>query len=230
MLSRIVRRFSYNKAELLSSWKAKEAEQLQLASSKLTDFQQKRINLLADAILDMSDVEQQVLWQRYRDANEAGFGLDPAMFSDFYPKLDGLDAQPENLDFFKTMAMSGGFPGGFVESIIEGKTVDLFPAGVALGGGSSSGGAAAEVVEAVEEGPKSYTLYLKDFQAPGKIKIIKEVKGMLNLGLKEAKEVVEGVQGAEPLKLTTFEDEDKANEMKAKLADLGAEIDIKVLS
>ena len=185
--------------------------------------------MLADAILDMTDIEQEVLWQKYRDTNEAGFGLDPAMFSDFYPKLDGLDPSPENLDFFKTMAMSGGFPGGFVESVIEGKTVDLFPAGVALGGGGGSS-AAAEAVEVVEEGPKSYTLYLKAFQAAGKIKIIKEVKGMLNLGLKEAKDVVEGVQGAEPLQLTTFEDEEKAKEMMAKLAGLGAEIEIKVRS
>ena len=119
--------------------------------------------MLADAILDMTDIEQDVLWQKYRDANDAGFGLDPAMFSDFYPKLDGLDPSPENLDFFKTMAMSGGFPGGFVESVIEGKTVDLFPAGVALGGGGGSSAGAAEVAEVVDDGPKSYTLYLKDF-------------------------------------------------------------------
>ena len=119
--------------------------------------------MLADAILDMTDIEQDVLWQKYRDASDAAFGLDPAMFSDFYPKLDGLDPSPENLDFFKTMAMSGGFPGGFVESVIEGKTVDLFPAGVALGGGGGSSAGAAEVAEVVDDGPKSYTLYLKDF-------------------------------------------------------------------
>jgi ribosomal protein L7/L12 len=36
--------------------------------------------------------------------------------------------------------------------------------------------------------PKSYTLFLKAFKAEGKIKVIKEVKGLLNLGLKEAKD------------------------------------------
>jgi ribosomal protein L7/L12 len=69
--------------------------------------------------------------------------------------------------------------------VLSGRTVDLFPSGLSIGG---SGGAQAVVEEVVPEGPKSYTLVLTSFKAEGKIKVIKEVKGMLGLGLKEAKD------------------------------------------
>jgi hypothetical protein len=98
-----------------------------MAASKLTDFQTKRLNILAEAILDLSPLEQEVLWRKYRDTSEEMFGLDPAMFSECYPKVEGAEMTEQHLDFFKHMSMSGGFPGGFVDSIIEGKTADLFP-------------------------------------------------------------------------------------------------------
>ncbi len=43
------------------------------------------------------------MWRKFRDVNEESFGLDPAMFGDCFPKLEGEEMTPEHLDFFKLM-------------------------------------------------------------------------------------------------------------------------------
>lgn len=58
---------------------------------------------------------------------------------------------------------------------------------VAAGGGAADGGAAAE--EKTE-----FDVILKSAGA-GKLKVVKEVKGLLGVGLKEAKELVDGAPG-----------------------------------
>ena len=66
------------------------------------------------------------------------------------------------------------------------------------GGGQAAAPAAggqAEEAPAEEEAPKEKTHYdieLTKFDAAGKIKVIKEIRAMFGLGLKEAKETVEG--------------------------------------
>ena len=69
-----------------------------------------------------------------------------------------------------------------------------------MGGGGGGGGAPAAAAQggeeeaAVEEAPKEKTHYdveLSAFDAKTKIKLIKEVRARLGLGLKEAKETVE---------------------------------------
>ena len=60
------------------------------------------------------------------------------------------------------------------------------------GSGSSGGGEDAKAEEKVEE-KTIFDLKLTGFDAKAKIKVIKEVRGVTNLGLKEAKELVEGV-------------------------------------
>lgn len=56
-----------------------------------------------------------------------------------------------------------------------------------------------------------------------KIKVIKEVRGITNLGLAEAKALVEGV----PAKIKEGVSKDEAEEIKAKLAEVGATVEIK---
>ena len=120
---------------------------MKFASTKLSFFQQKRINVLADAILDMNEAEEECLWQTFRDRNEQAFGVDPALFSDFVPKIEKKEEwpelSPEALNFFKSMATQGQFPGGFVNMIMEGRTVELIPSGMAPVGGKAAGKAAA---------------------------------------------------------------------------------------
>lgn len=77
--------------------------------------------------------------------------------------------------------------------------VDLMPVvavmapGMAVGGvpgtKSSSGGAASAAEEKVEK--TAFDLKLESFDAASKIKIIKEVRSFTDLGLKEAKDLVE---------------------------------------
>ena len=69
-----------------------------------------------------------------------------------------------------------------------------------MGGGGAAGGApaaaeAAEEAAPEEAAPKEKTHYdieLSKFDPAGKIKIIKEIRAIFGLGLKEAKETVEG--------------------------------------
>ena len=56
-----------------------------------------------------------------------------------------------------------------------------------------------------------------------KIAVIKAVRELTGLGLKEAKELVDGV----PASLAEAVDKDKAEEMKAKLEEAGAAVTIK---
>lgn len=56
-----------------------------------------------------------------------------------------------------------------------------------------------------------------------KIKVIKAVREITGLGLKEAKEIVDGA----PKTLKEAVTKDMAEEMKAKLAEVGAEVEVK---
>ena len=79
-------------------------------------------------------------------------------------------------------------------------------------------GAAAAVVEEKTE----FDVIMTDFGAE-KIKVIKKVRGILGLGLAEAKAVVEGV----PAKLKEAVSKEEAEEIKAKMEAVGAKIEIK---
>ena len=56
-----------------------------------------------------------------------------------------------------------------------------------------------------------------------KIKVIKEVRGMLGLGLAEAKALVEGV----PAKIKEAVTKEEAEEIKSKLEAVGAKVELK---
>ena len=101
--------------------------------------------------------------------------------------------------------------------------------GGGMGGGQapSVGGAApagdAEAAPAEEAAPKEkthYDLELTKFDPKSKIKIIKEVRAIFNLGLKEAKETVEGA----PVWLKKEVAKEEADALAEKLTALGAEI------
>ena len=93
------------------------------------------------------------------------------------------------------------------------------PVAVAAMPGAAAPGA--EAAEAAEE----KTEFDVDLTAFGekKINVIKEVRGVTGLGLKEAKELVEGVP--KPVKEGASKDE--AEEIKKKLEEAGATVEIK---
>ena len=87
--------------------------------------------------------------------------------------------------------------------------------GVAPGGG---GGAAPEA--AAEQ--TTFTVVLKD-GGPKKIQVIKEVRAIMNLGLKEAKDLVEGAP--KPVKEGVSKEE--AAKIKKQIEDAGGVVEVK---
>ncbi len=90
-------------------------------------------------------------------------------------------------------------------------------AAVAAGGGA--GGAAAAPVEEQTE----FTVTLKEYPADKKVTVIKVVRELTGLGLKEAKDLVEGVPA---MVKEGVNKADSAN-MRKKLEDAGAKVEIK---
>ena len=86
---------------------------------------------------------------------------------------------------------------------------------VAVAGGGAAGGEAAE--EKTE-----FDVVLAEAGAK-KINVIKEVRGITGLGLKEAKEIVEGA----PKTLKEAVSKEEAEEMKKKLEAAGAKVELK---
>lgn len=81
------------------------------------------------------------------------------------------------------------------------------------------GGAAAEEAEEKTE----FDVELTEFDAKSKVKIIKAVREITGLGLKDAKALVEGA----PSILKEAVSKDASEEIKKKLTDLGAVVTVK---
>lgn len=89
--------------------------------------------------------------------------------------------------------------------------------------GGMSGGAAAPAAEvAPVEEQTEFDVVLKSFGA-NKINVIKAVRALTNLGLKEAKDLVEGA----PASVLTAVSKSAAADAKSKLEAEGAEVDVK---
>lgn len=82
--------------------------------------------------------------------------------------------------------------------------------------------AAAAEAAPVEEAPTSFNVILKDVGAQ-KIQVIKEVRALTGLGLKEAKDLVDGA----PKPVKEGVNEDEAKKVKEVLEGVGATIEIK---
>lgn len=96
--------------------------------------------------------------------------------------------------------------------------VTAAPVGMAAAGGGGGGGAAAAEVEEKTE----FTVILKDSGA-SKINVIKTVREITGLGLKEAKDLVDGAPKAVKENIS----KDEAEAIKKKLEDAGAGVELK---
>jgi large subunit ribosomal protein L7/L12 len=83
---------------------------------------------------------------------------------------------------------------------------------------AAAGPAAGEVAEAKDE----FDVILTSF-GDKKIQVIKEIRGITSLGLKEAKELVEGVPKAIKEAVT----KDEAAEIQKKIEDAGGQVEVK---
>ncbi|KDD76823.1 hypothetical protein H632_c94p0, partial [Helicosporidium sp. ATCC 50920] len=73
-----------------------------------------------------------------------------------------------------------------------------------------------------KEEKTSFDLKLESFDAAAKIKVIKEIRGITELGLKEAKELVEGA----PAMVKKGLKKEEAEEFKKKLEAVGAKVSL----
>ncbi len=101
-----------------------------------------------------------------------------------------------------------------VKAIEEEFGVSAAPVAVAVAGGAAAGAAAEEKTE--------FDVELTNFGAK-KLDVIKAVRELTGLGLKEAKDLVEGA----PKILKEGVSKDEAESIKAKLTEAGAEVTIK---
>lgn len=90
-------------------------------------------------------------------------------------------------------------------------------AAVTMAAAPAGGGEAAAPVEKTE-----FDIFLKS-AGGNKLQVVKEVKTLLGLGLKEAKDLVDGA----PAMLKQGAAKDEANSVKAALESAGAEVELK---
>jgi large subunit ribosomal protein L7/L12 len=83
-------------------------------------------------------------------------------------------------------------------------------------------GAAAAAAAPVEE-KTEFSVILKEYPADKKVSVIKVVRELTGLGLKEAKDLVEGV----PQNVKEAVNKADSEAMKKKLEDVGAKVEIK---
>ncbi len=125
------------------------------------------------------------------------------------PKFDKLAGELESWSILE-IAQFGKF-------LQERWGVSAAPVAVAAAGGAAAGGAAAEAEEKTE-----FSVILKEAGA-SKINVIKTVREITGLGLKEAKDLVDGAP--KPVKENIGKDE--AESIKKKLEEAGAGVELK---
>ena len=99
--------------------------------------------------------------------------------------------------------------------------VSAAPAMMAMPAGAVAGAGAGEAAPPVEE-QTEFTVVLTEI-GPNKINVIKAVRELTGLGLKEAKDVVDSA----PSNIKENVAKDEANAAKAKLEEAGAKADVK---
>jgi large subunit ribosomal protein L7/L12 len=97
----------------------------------------------------------------------------------------------------------------------------MAPVAVAAGGGAAPAAGGGAGAPAAEEEKTEWTVVLKDFGA-NKINVIKAVREVTTLGLKEAKDLVE----AAPTNVKEGIEKAEAESIRAKLVEAGATVDI----
>lgn len=195
-------------------------------SQVLTPNKKKRAELLAEAIVEMDLFELRYFSTLVRDRVAKTSGINPLKLNVDWPSLKQADAANWSTNYFQQQeAINKLWPSGqlgFAQN---------------FGGGAFAGGVggavapqqqqaeAPKVEEKVEEKPQEkskFDIELAGIDATKKIAIIKEVRELLKLGLKEAKEMVEKA----PVVLQRDVKKEEAEQLKEKLAALGCSVNL----
>jgi large subunit ribosomal protein L7/L12 len=198
----------------------KENKQKMYIDEVLDENQKRRIDFLVKKTLELNMDELRYLTLAMKDRVQKTSGMNPMKLNMDWPSIK-MDTDgtwpPLNPNWFKQqelMAQVAPFMG--------------------LGGGQGGqGGGAAQPQEAAEEEeekeePKeevvktNFDLELSGFDAKSKIKLIKEIRSSLGLGLKEAKEMVESA----PIWIKKGMNKEDCDALIAKLEPLGAQLKV----
>lgn len=199
---------------------AEEANEKQRRAldEELDVYQKRKCEFLADKLLGLNTMEMRYVAINIRERVQKTTGINPLKLNMDWPSIK-MDSDgtwpPMNPNWFKQqelMAQVAPFMG--------------------LGGGGGGGGGQAQEGQGVQEEEEekkpeavaktNFDLELTSFDAKEKIKLIKEIRAILNLGLKEAKEMVEGV----PVWIKKDVKKEDAEEIVKKLEPLGAQLKI----
>lgn len=188
----------------------KNKQQMEHLKEELSGHQMKRVEFVADKFASLSAFEQRYLAALIQKRVARVAGINPLKLNMDWPsvKMDSDGTWPPlNPDWFKQQDIAA-----HMGSIM---------------GGAGGGAQPAEDEEA--EGPQeeakekdTFDVELSGFDPKSKIKLIKEIRAIFSLGLKEAKETVEGT----PMWLKKGLKKEEADELVEKLSALGAELKI----
>ncbi|MCB9676494.1 MAG: 50S ribosomal protein L7/L12 [Alphaproteobacteria bacterium] len=124
-------------------------------------------------------------------------------------------SQQDVVDYIKNLKLSE--VKALIETLEDELGVKASAPVMAVAGGAVGGGAAAEAAEEKTE----FDVVMKGF-GDNKIAVIKAVRGITGLGLKEAKAMVEGV----PAKVKEGVSKEEAEAAKKELEEAGAQISV----
>ena len=184
--------------------------------SELGELQRKKVEMLVDKLLDMNIYELRYFALISKERVQKTSGINPLKMNLDWPSVKRDDTgswPPANPNWFKQQEMMAKL--GPMMGMLGG------------GGGGAAAPSGAQAAAPAEEKPKEeekkekshYDIELSKFDAAKKIALIKEVRGILNLGLKEAKEMVEGA----PVWLKKEVAKEEAEKLVEKLKEFGAE-------
>ena len=192
-----------------------EQEQMVYIEKELSELQRKKVDLLADKLLDLNVFEMRYLAHSMKMRLQRTSGMNPLKLNLDWPSIKQDDTgswPPANPNWFKQQELMSSL-GPFM--------------GMMGGGGAvQQGGAPAQEAAPAEEKKEEpaaekthFDVELSKFDAAAKIKVIKEIRGIMGLGLKEAKELVEGA----PAWIGKELKKEDAEAMMEKLKAVGAE-------
>jgi len=192
-----------------------EKDQQQILHSELADSQRLKCEILADKLMDFNIYEMRYFSLALKRKIQAGTGINPLKLNMDWPsiKREGNGTwPPTNPNWFKQqeiMAKIGPFLGGGFGGGAPGEAAPQ----------AGQKAAAAEPKVEEKKAEKSHVdIELTSFDAAQKIKLIKEVREIFKLGLKEAKDLVEGA----PVWVKKEVKKEEADQIVTKLQSLGA--------
>lgn len=194
----------------------RDVNQIKALEEELNSNEVAKVEFLADKILRLNMFEMRYLASIIKKRIKNTSGINPLKLNMDWPSIkqeaDGT-WPPLNPNWFKQQELMAKV-GPFLNSM-----------GAGVGGGQSTP-AGENQAEGAEEAKKEETvkshfdIELTSFDAKSKIKIIKELRSILGLGLKEAKETVESA----PVWLKKEVKKEEAEGLKEKIEGLGGEI------